>query len=353
MAGNQKQSATDSSTAIQADGDVIINNGLSTAQVVEILAALSSHVETLGNVAKKEIEERLKAFEASVLERFATDETTRSDAFREPDFLAATLDAQKAYARSGDDGLKNVLTDLIAQRSKIEERSRLSLTLNDAIAKVGSIPEPDLNALSLIFLFKNVQNNGISNLEGLAKFLLPTALPLLSNVSTSESAIRYLAAHGCLMPPSGISTQPSAQEILWERYAFLITKGATEEVLRGKFPDYDLMAVRGLIVSSPYGNNLKVFSHSGPQLDTMLANAGVFGKYSDKYTEIAKNAKPSEQEFIQVMANYLPDIGNVLKIYDTPSIRNSTLTSIGIALAHANLENGPLRDADLSIWITP
>lgn len=201
MAGNQKQSATDGSTAVQAARDVNINNGLTSAQMVEILAALSSHVETLGNVAKQEIEERLKAFEASVLERFATDETTRSDAFREPDFLAATLDAQKAYARSGDDGLRNVLTDLIAQRSKIEERSRLSLTLNDAIAKVGSIPEPDLNALSLMFLFQNVLNNGISNLQGLAQFLSETAVPLLSNISTSESAVNYLAAHGCLVPP--------------------------------------------------------------------------------------------------------------------------------------------------------
>lgn len=353
MGGNQKQSATGGATAVQAAGDVSVNTGLTTSQMVEILAALSSHVETLGNSAKVEIEERLKAFEAGVLTRFATDNTTRSEAFCEPDFLAATLDAQKAYARSGDDGLREVLTDLIAQRSKIAERSRLSLTLNDAISKVGSIPEPDLNALSLIFLFQNVQNDAIGNIDGLAQFLSATAVPLLSNISTSESAANYLTAHGCLIPPSGISTQRGALGILSQRYGSRIAKGVTEEALRAKFSDYDLLAYKNLIINSPYGNDLKVFSVSGPRLEVVLPEVGVFGDYSSRYAELTEDAQPSEEEFKQVMAIHLPEIGDLLEKYCQPTIQNSRLTSIGIALAHANLAKGPLCDVDLSLWIKP
>lgn len=351
MTSSQKQSAADGATAVQAAGDVSINTGLTPAQMVEILGALSSHVETLGNVARAEIEERLKTFEKGVMERFATDETTRSDAFREPDFLAATLDAQKAYARSGDDGLRGVLTDLVAQRSKIEERSRLSLTLNDAIAKVGSIPQPDLNTLSLIFLFQNVGTDGITNLQGLAEFLSSAVVPLLPNVSTSDSAVSYLAAHGCVIPPSGISIQQDALEILLQRYGPIITKGATKEALRAKFSNYDQLVAKGLVVNSPYGNDLKIFSHSGPRLEHLLPQFGIFGNYSSGYAELTKDAMPSEQEFKQVMAVHLPIIGELLAKYNEPNIRNSRLTSIGIALAHANLAKGPLRDVDLSIWI--
>lgn len=353
MLGGQKQNATEGSTAIQATGDVTVNGGLSPAQMVEILSALTAHVETLGDVARAQIEDRLKAFEAGVLERFATDGTTRSEAFREPDFLAATLDAQKAFARSGDEGLREVLTDLVAQRSKIAERSRLSLTLNDAIAKVGSIPDSDLSALSMIFTFQNVQNNGLMNIQQLAEFLSRVCLPLLDNISTSESAANYLAAHGCLIPPSGIAVQTDALGILSQRYGDIITKGVSEADLRDKFADYDHLLQKGLIVDSPYGNGQKVFAVSGPQLETVLSQVGIYGEYSERYKEVSSGSQPSGDEFQRVMNAYLPRISEIMATYNKPTIKNSRLTSIGIALAHANLAKGPLRDVDLSIWIKP
>lgn len=353
MIGGQKQNATEGSTAIQATGDVTVNGGLSSAQMGEILSALSTHVDALGNVARAQIEERLKTFETGVLERFATDGTTRSEAFREPDFLAATLDAQKAFARSGDEGLREVLTDLVAQRSKIAERSRLSLTLNDAIAKVGSIPVSDLNALSMIFVFQNVQSNGLTNVKELADFLSRVCLPLLDNISTSDSAANYLAAHGCLIPPSSIATQMDALEILSHRYGEIITKGVSESDLRSKFPDYDDFLLKGLIVDSPYGNGHKIFTISGPQLDATLPLFGIYGNYSERYKEVSSGSQPSVGEFQGVMNAHLPRVSEIMEIYNEPIIRNSRLTSIGIALAHANLAKGPLRDVDLSIWIKP
>lgn len=353
MLGGQKQSATEGSTAIQATGDVNVNNGLSPAQMVEILSALSTHVETLGNIAKSQIDDRLKTFEAGILERFATDDTTRPEAFCEPDFLAATLDAQKAFARSGDDGLREVLTDLVAQRSKIAERSRLSLTLNDAIAKVGSIPQSDLNALSMIFAFQNVQHTGLMNMEQLAGFLSISCLPLLGDISTSDSAANYLAAHGCIIPPSGIIVYDGALEILSKTYGYLTTKGVNEADLRSSFINYEQLLQRGLIVDSPYGNGQKVFSHSGPQLEKMLPQFGIFGAYSERYRELTSASQPSENEFQGVMNVFCPRISEIMATYNQPTIKNSRLTSIGIALAHANLAKGPFRDADLSIWIQP
>ena len=353
MISGQKQNATEGSTAIQAMGNVNVNNGLSPAQMVEILSALSGHVETLGNVARAQIEDRLRKFEAGILERFAADSMTRSDAFREPDFLAATLDAQKAFARSGDEGLREVLTDLVAQRSKIAERSRLSLTLNDAIAKVGSIPESDLNALSMIFAFQNVQINGLANMQQLADSLSRICLPLLDNISTSESAANYLAAHGCLIPPSGIAVQSDALGILSQRYGSIIAKGIPEADLRREFVDYDQLHLRGLIVDSHYGNGHKIFSVCGPMLESVLQHFGIFGEYSERYNRLTSGAQPSEDEFQGAMKSFVPRISDILETYNQHTIRNSRLTSIGIALAHANLAKGPLRDSDLSIWIRP
>jgi hypothetical protein len=353
MTGSQRQNAAGGSTAVQAAGNVSINNGVTVTQMAEILTALSSHVETLERGAHVKIEARLKTFKDDLIERFATDDNTRAEAFRDPDFLAATLDAQKAYARSGDDGLRKMLTDLVAQRSKIEKRSRLSLSLNDAIAKVGSIPEADLNMLTLIFLFQNVQNSGLSNLPSLAEFMSSAVVPLLSNVSKSDSAVSYLAAHGCVLAPTRIASQMNALALLLRDYSSIIKKGATEEALRAKFDDYDVLVARGLVVNSPYGNDLKVFSHSGPNLEGILVSSGISGKYADDYNELTKDANPSVEEFKPVFALHLPVLNDILETYDHPNIRDSRLTSIGIALAHANLAKGRFRDADLSEWIKP
>ncbi|KEP68887.1 hypothetical protein DL1_08330 [Thioclava dalianensis] len=353
MLGDQKQNATEGSTAIQAKGDVTVNGGLSPTQMVEILSALTAHVETLGNACRAQIEDRLKIFEAGVLERFAADGTTRSEAFREPDFLAATLDAQKAFARSGDEGLREVLTDLVAQRSKVAERSRLSLTLNDAIAKVGSIPDSDLNTLSMMFIFQNIQINTLTNIQELADYYSRLCLPLLDNISTSQSAINYLAAHGCVIPPSGLGIYSDALEIFSSRYGDIITKGVSEADLRDKFTDYDLLLLRGLIVESPYGNGRKAFAVRGPQLEKILPQFGIYGEYSERYKEVTRHSQPSGDEFQGVMNAHFPRIAEVMAKYNEPIIRNSRLTSIGIALAHANLAKGPLQNVDLSIWIKP
>ena len=150
MTDSQKQSAGEGSTAIQAARDVTINNGVSIAQMSEIITALSAHVERLSATAKELIEDRLSQFRTEIVTRFANDTSTKIEAFSDPDFQASILDAQRAFARSGDSNLQSVLTDLIAQRSKQPARNRITLTLNDAITKAGSIPKADLNALSLM-----------------------------------------------------------------------------------------------------------------------------------------------------------------------------------------------------------
>jgi hypothetical protein len=320
---------------------------------VEILTALSAHVDTLGNQAKEKIEQRLKEFEADLLEKFATDQAADVNAFHDPDFLAATLDAQKAYSRSGDADLKKALTDLVAQRSKVVDRNRLSLTLNDAIQKVGYIPESDLNAMSLMFLFQNAQNNGIYDIEGLARNLDETAIPLLNDISTSQSAFDYLSAHGCVMNVAGGFTRSSAMEVLSAKYTSIISKGSTEANLREKFDDYDMLKQRGLIIPSPYDSGLEIFSISGPQLNRIFAENALFGDYLSPYDEVSMANMPSTEEFISIMTPKIPQIRKLMSVYDEPTIRNSRLSSIGIALAHANLAKGPFKDVDLSIWIKP
>lgn len=353
MTSKQDQSVSDNSTAIQSSGDVNYSAGISPAQMVEIIESVQKIVQVYTEQSKDIMEQRLESFRGGLLKEFSESGNGKTEAFSDPDFQAALLDAQKAVARSGDESLKDVLIYLVSQKSQYEKRDRLSLTLNDAIAKVGSIPEADLNMLTLIFLFKNVHHSGLSNLPSLAGFMSSAAVPLLSNVSKSDSAVSYLAAHGCVLAPDKIAIRMNALTILLKSYSSIIKKGATEGALRAKFDDYDVLVAMGLVINSPYGNDLKVFLHSGPNLESILVSLGIFGKYADDYNELTKDANPSVEEFKPVFALHLPVLNDLLETYDHPNIRDSRLTSIGIALAHANLAKGQFRDADLSEWIKP
>lgn len=47
----------------------------------------------------------------------------------------------------------------------------------------------------------------------------------------------------------------------------------------------------------------------------------------------------------------LPWMAQLFDLWDSTPIKNLTLTSVGIALAHANMKKRTGRDFDLSIWL--
>ncbi|SDZ62791.1 hypothetical protein SAMN05444004_1442 [Jannaschia faecimaris] len=140
--------------------------------------------------------------------------------------------------------------------------------------------------------------------------------------------------------------------VLLERYGPLLSKGAAEEDLRVEFADYDSLAAIGLIVNSPYGRGLKAFSMDGPDLDAKLATDGLSGSYRERYSKVTASARPSEEELKAILDPHFFNLSKFLTVYDIPNIRNSSLTSIGIALAHANLsKGGAFSGIPLSVWI--
>ena len=352
MTDSQKQSAGEGSTAIQAGRDVTINNGVSIAQMSEIITALSAHVERLSATAKELIEDRLSQFRTEIVTRFANDTSTKIEAFSDPDFQASILDAQRAFARSGDSNLQSVLTDLIAQRSKQPARNRITLTLNDAITKAGSIPKADLNALSLMFVLQNVFHTGVVHFDGMIEFLQIFVEPGLHEISTSDSAQQYLTSHGCITTaPPGISYMDLVA-LLTERYPTAITKGANEEAFRGEFPDFDRLRSLGLIVTSQFDRERFIFRNLGTiDFANFLALPGVYGNHSDQFVKLAKANLPTKEELIEVLGRRFQMAGKLFEVYDTNLVQNSRLTSVGIALAHGNLTKAASNQADLAIWI--
>lgn len=348
MGNKQDQIAEGGSTAIQAARDVNFH-GVSPGQMLEILDAVSTQVSRLSEVATKSIDERLTYFKESILDRFQNDRSARPGAFAEPDFQAALLDAQKAYARSGDDGLHGVLVDLIAERSKQETRNRLTLTLNDAIQKSSSITEEDFAALSLIFAMKH--GGGIlNNLDELVNYFLKFLDPFLDLAPKNLTSYAYLESHGCLTL-SMVAMHNSYFELLKIGYPGVVTKGLTVDEMSAHLPS-DHLARSRLVISSEFDPNLEViFPASKSSLDALAKYSFLPNGFSDMYFESIKDRMPTEDEFIDIVGRKYPRLQILFDAFANTSIKTARLTPLGIALAHANLVRKTSGVGNLSMWI--
>ncbi|MDW9500280.1 hypothetical protein CN198_19015 [Sinorhizobium meliloti] len=352
MTDKQVQKAASGSMAIQAQGDVTINQGVSAQQMMEIMDAISARVEKFSLDARTLVEDRLDQFKESLILEFAKDSGARSEAFADPDFQHALFGAQTAYARTNDVDLQAVLVDLVVQRSKQDKRSRLTLTLNDAISKAASFTNEEFSILAIAFLMQRVQNNGIANLQGVAKFYADCLKPLLDTVPAEEGAYSYLESHGCLLMDANIISRPGMLDILLQRYPGCVTKGIPLEELQGLVPQEQLNRLYVLVTDSPFGASLKVLVPGSKEtLAPMGGMLGIQHDFADKYVEKAKANLPTDKELLAKLVEYEPSLENAAQVYDSSPMRNSRLTSIGVALAHAYLTRTISLKADLAIWI--
>src|SRR5262245_12723772 len=227
---SQRQETGSGAVAIQSGGNTTIHHGIDATQMREIIKALAEQLLIPGYVqmAKEVVEARLVEFEARVLARFATDKATSPDAFADPDFQAVVTQAQRAHARSGDAEVRDVLVDLIARRSAQRDRSRLSLTLNQAIGKSAELTHEEFAALSFVYVLHGV-GFPVNNLQDLGATLRKYVSPFVGGFTHGSSVFGYLESQGCLTI-SGL-TSFHFTRLLAHNYGGVLSNGFSQEDL--------------------------------------------------------------------------------------------------------------------------
>ena len=176
---SQDQDIENGSVGIQSGRDTIIQQGITTEQLSQILGAIAALIPSFVAIAKEIVDARLEAFEKEIMSKFANSQKADSEAFKDPDFLYMLASAQHAYVRSDDQTTQQILIDLLARRSQEKQRSRLSLTLNQAIEKASFLTINEFAELSLCFLVSHTYIDHINSLELFAAHINEFYIPLL------------------------------------------------------------------------------------------------------------------------------------------------------------------------------
>ena len=195
---NQDQKVAENSSAIQAGGNVTVNNGLSVAEVKELcLLFLRDNFPALREEAIREAEDNVREF-AQELERKIVQNAhfITLEKFKDPDVQAAINDAVQSSARRGKKANTNVLVDLISERASVSSSDFKDIVISEAVNVVPKLTQEQISYLSFIHFMTHCGRNGLRHVSQLEPFSFMALNSVSAGFGLSDSQKRHIQFAG-------------------------------------------------------------------------------------------------------------------------------------------------------------
>lgn len=342
-----KQEGAENSTNLQGQS-IIINQGITyqDAKNIAIDVFKSNYLELsekAANTAKQRAEELVDDFLTEIQER----KPEAINSMENPGMQYAIFTAQKEYAKSGDKDMSDMLVDILVDRAAQEERNLKQIVLDESLSIVPKLTSSQLDTLTVIFILKYSRNYNVVNIPSLKEYLSKYISPFTSNLSKENSLFQHLEFAGCASISIASNT---IEQIYLKTYKGIFSKGFTKEqfeVTGQSFEKYSPLIM-------PCLHDATKMQVAALDDDTLEENAKAIGlgqeevnilkPFMNNYQMNAVEAK----ELIKSQGDFM--IG-LFDVWENSSLKNTTLTSVGIAIATANLRRKTGITVDLGIWI--
>lgn len=346
---DQSQNVGDGATAIQAAGNVtVVNVGVTASEARQIaLDVAKATFYELTGIAKETASIRVEEITDQVIKKLETDFPEGLQKSKDPDFQYALYTVQKEFARNGDKELGDLLVDLLVDRSKQDQRDILQIVLNESLATAPKLTDTHLAALAVIFLFKYTQNFGIGNHQMFGDYLDKHLLPFVQKLSKNHAGYQHLQFSGC--GSIGLSGN-SLEGILGTVYQGQFLKGFEQSEIANRAVNVGLDS-RFFIPCLNDATKWQVNSNSKENLEKHLDEQGVSSEDRAKILALFDLGKMSEPEIKEKLIAIRPYMAEVLEIWSNSPMQTFTLTSVGMAIGHANIKRLTGEFASLAIWI--
>jgi hypothetical protein len=349
MTDKQDQRVAAGGTAIQSARDTVIHQGIGSDEIRAIVESLADQLPRMAAVASAIVEERLKAFKEEVVHRFERDETSRKDAFTDPDFIELVVDAQRSYARVGESDAKDVLVDLIAERSKHDSGNRLSYTINESVSVAAKLTRNELSELALSFLIRRTVRHAAGSIELLAQYYSKMFNHFLSDIEKDDHSYNYLVSQRCVT----ISMGEIALLACWrEAYTGLFLKGRQSSDYAGVVDSHHLNNP-SLFVPALFDNNgIQPRALNKSVFEEICKEYGLPSSTVDAIWSIAIGSVADDDEFVARFRPYCPRIDEAIALWQSTPMKSLDLTAVGLTIGHARAtQTGDFGPSNLSIWV--
>jgi hypothetical protein len=346
---DQEQNVARGGTAIQAGGNVTITKaGLTYAEVRNVaLDVFRANFYELAGLAKDTAKARAEEITEAFLSKLQKEHPAGLEKSNDPDFQYALFTVQKEYARNGDKDLGDLLVDLLVDRSKQEQRDILQIVLNESLNTAPKLTENQLAALAVIFVFMYMQNLRIGNHEMLGQYFDSHVAPFAPKVVKNRACYQHLEFSGC---GTIILGARNLESILGTTYQGQFLKGfdAKEITDRGVSIGLDPRFFMPCLNDS---SNVQVRANSKEQLEKAFDKHAITPGDRLKISHLFNMNKMSDPEIKDKCIQIRPYMSCLFETWSESEMKNFTLTSVGIAIGHANIKRLAGEFANLSIWI--
>ena len=342
----QRQEGGDHSTNIQAEN--INVTGITYADARDIAldvfrANFMELTEHAGNLARERAEEVTEKF----LSKLQNQNAEGIGRAQDPDFQYALFTVQKEYARTGDEDLGDLLVDLLVDRTKHDSRTILQIVLNESLAVAPKLTTDQLSALSIIFILKYTINHSINNLPSLGQYLDTYIQPFADSLLKNASCYQHLEFAGCGSISIGGS---NLGDMFRQKYGGVFSKGFSHDELQNRqieTPPNSPIFVNCLHDPA----KLQLNAMSEEILRSKAVEIGVDEQETNRLVGLNNSFLMNGNEVKDYLVNFRPYMSNVFETWEESFMKNMNLTSVGIAIGHANAKRQLGEFTDLSIWI--
>lgn len=349
LSKDQTQDVGAGALAIQTNGDVnIVKNGLSYAEAKEVaLDVFKANFYDLSKAAEQVARARAEQITEDFLEKLQRENPQGFERANDPDFQYALFTVQKEHARGGDSDLGALLVDLLVDRSKQEKRNLLQIVLTECLSTAPKLTEGQLAILAVVFLLRYTTNNRNTSHEELGLYFDRLISPFIALLPEPDSSLMHLEFAGC---GSSTLSNASAEEIFSQSYRGLFFDGFDEsefsEVVMSREAK-DRFFVR--CINDPTKYQVGMLSRQA--MDEHLEIHNVTGEAKAKVIELFDRGVMNSAQIKAKCIEIRPYMESLFKAWDTLELSSFTLTSVGIAIGHANIKKYYGEFTNLSIWI--
>lgn len=347
MSDKQVQKSGDDSFNIQAKS-VNIQTGLTYLDVKEIaLDVFKNNFEHLSVVAADTAKKRAEEITEKFLNELEKRNSEALNQAQDPDFQYSLFTVQKEYAKSGDKNLGDLLVDILVERTKVDQRGLLQIVLNESLAVAPKLTTSQLCALSIIFSLKYTRYLKMNSLDMLKNYIEYRLAPFAKDLPKSQASYQHLEFAGCGSISIGSS---SITSIFKQTYPGVLTTGFSKEQFDGEIKQ--ISGSEKLL--TPCLRDKSLFQFNATDFEVLKNKTKENGISETEYPKIENFWKKyliSDEELKKNLINKNKSMAIIYDVWENSPMKNMSLTSVGIAIAHAYTRSKTGDSDDLSIWI--
>ncbi|GAB6395352.1 MAG: hypothetical protein MdMp024_1664 [Bacteroidales bacterium] len=353
MENKMQQKTGDNSTNLQANGNIILQQGISEERVRAIFdEKMQCAIAQLSSEAQLIATNRNSKFLNKLVSRMM--ETNSMEAFLDPDFQFLLIDAQKSASSSDRDTDINLLSELLVHRFKKQKDRSAKIGIVKAVNIVHQIPDDALQGLTILHtvgtFFPTTGNikDGLDILNNLFQKIIYDNLPFdsrwlddldilgavrISNFGSMKKIEQYYPKRLCGYVCEGIAVNSNEHtevvRLLKENRIppvnILVKHELSDNHLRLNIVNKSVIDT--LIFHIEKDNDNIPFSDTQKQVITTIA---------ENYCRIDAQHQATIDSFMKLLDNY-PHL-KTLKDWWNNLNKFIEITSVGRVLAHANAQ---------------